>query len=232
MFRVFILTVAVFSILLFSCKKDSGNSDPDDSENTVTDIDGNVYKTVKIGNQVWMAENLNVSHYNDGAEIFNATASATNPESWIEKPGGLRCYYDNEQSNGNVYGQIYNWAAVNSGKLAPNGWHIPTKQEWETLIAFLGGDVIAGVKLKAITLWDNGSITPGDNSSGFNAFASGVRSSHLGMFAGKGFTTGFWSSTKQGEFLYSYVLTLNSSMVSTVNKTSEREGLSVRCIKN
>ncbi|MBX2923634.1 MAG: fibrobacter succinogenes major paralogous domain-containing protein [Chitinophagaceae bacterium] len=93
---------------------------------TVKDADGNIYKAVKIGNQVWMAENLNVTHYNDGGEIYNATASATNPDSWIERPGRLRCYYDNEPNNGKIYGQLYNWDAVNSGKLAPKSWHIPT----------------------------------------------------------------------------------------------------------
>lgn len=228
------LMVTAFTLLLLSCSKDNAPGDQDDQggTGTVTDIDGNVYKTVKIGNQVWMAENLNVAHYTDGGEIYNATASATNPDSWIERPGGLRCYYDNDQNNGKIYGQLYNWAAVNSGKLAPEGWHIPTKAEWETLTACLGGENIAGVKLKATALWNEGSTHPGDNSSGFAALPAGGRGNNLGMFAGKGTVTGFWSSTKAGTFLYSYLLSLNSAMFNSFNTTSEKEGLSVRCIKD
>lgn len=228
------LTVTAFTLVLLSCSKGNAPEDPDDPGGTgkVTDIDGNVYKTVKIGNQVWMAENLNVTHYNDGGEIYNATASATNPDSWMDRPGGLRCYYDNDQNNGKIYGQVYNWAAVNSGKLAPKGWHIPTKEEWETLTEFLGGENDAGVKLKAITSWNSGSTHPGDNSSGFAALAAGGRSSHLGIFAGKGIAAGFWSSTKAGTFLYSYLLSLNSAMLTSFHTTSEKEGLSVRCIKD
>ncbi len=228
------LTVTAFTLVLLSCSKDNAPEDPDDPGETgkVTDIDGNVYKTVKIGNQVWMAENLNVTHYNDGGDIYNATASATNPDSWIERTGGLRCYYDNDQNNGKIYGQLYNWDAVKTGKLAPQGWHIPTKAEWETLTAFLGGENNAGVKLKATTLWNSGSTDPGDNSSGFAALAAGGRGSHLGIFAGKGTVAGFWSSTKAGTFLYSYILSLNSAMFNAFNTTSEKEGLSVRCIKD
>lgn len=228
------ITMIIFILAFLSCNK---NNAPDEDDGpggtgTVTDVDGNVYKTIKIGNQVWMAENLNVTHYNDGVDIYNATASATNPDSWIERTGGLRCYYDNEQNNGNIYGQLYNWEAVKTGKLAPKGWHIPTRAEWEALTEFLGGENTAGVKLKATTSWNAGSTHPGDNSSGFAALAAGGRSSHLGMFAGKGTTAGFWSSTKQGEFLYSYILTLNSAAVTFFNTTSEKEGLSVRCVKN
>ncbi|HRP56695.1 FISUMP domain-containing protein [Agriterribacter sp.] len=229
------IMLTAFTLVFLSCNKDNTPGDQDDDPGetgTVTDVDGNVYKTVKTGNQVWMAENLNVTHYNDGGEIYNATASAANPDSWIQRPGGLRCYYDNDENNGKIYGQLYNWAAVNSGKLAPQGWHIPTKEEWETLTAFLGGEITAGVKLKATTSWDNGSTHPGDNSSGFTGLAAGGRGNNLGIFGGKGTTAAFWSSTKAGTFLYSYILSLNSAMVSSLNTTSEKEGLSVRCVKN
>lgn len=92
-----LFTAAALIAVSVSCNKDNAQQDTDDTGEsaTVKDVDGNVYNTAKIGNQVWMAGNLNVSHYNDGGEIYNATASAANPDSWIQRPGGLRCYYDN-----------------------------------------------------------------------------------------------------------------------------------------
>ncbi|MBX2923635.1 MAG: hypothetical protein KF746_15645 [Chitinophagaceae bacterium] len=96
----------------------------------------------------------------------------------------------------------------------------------------MGGEITAGVKLKATTLWNAGSTYPGDNSIGFAALPAVGRGYNLGIFAGKGTVAGFWSSTKAGTFLYSYILSLNSAMFNSFNTTSEKEGLSVRCIKD
>lgn len=196
----------------------------------MTDIDGNVYQTVKIGNQVWMAENLNVTRYNDGTKISKAIGQS----AWTGGAGGLRCFLDNDSAaNAALYGQLYNWDAVNSGKLAPAGWHVPTKADWDALAEFLGGNLEAGVKLKATTQWNDGATHPGTNSSGFTAFAAGTRST-LGQFANKGTQTVFWSSTQTGSAtLHVYSLSLNSAMFTPLTQSSAgRQGYSVRCIKD
>jgi len=121
-----------------SCKKkDNNNPTP----STVTDIDGNVYHIVAIGTQVWMAENLKTTKYNDGTFIPLVTDST----AWgnLSTPG--YCWYNNDAATyKNTYGALYNWFTVNTGKLSPKGWHIPSDTEWETLITYLGGESLAG----------------------------------------------------------------------------------------
>ena len=113
---------------------------------TVTDIDGNVYHTVTIGTQVWMKENLKTSRYNDGTPIPIETDGPT----WGRATAGRRCWYENDSARYNsAYGELYNWYAVNAGKLAPEGWHVPTSAEWQTLLTYLGGAGVAGGKMKA-----------------------------------------------------------------------------------
>src|SRR5712675_951158 len=119
------------------------------SEAQVIDRDGNSYKTVRIGTQEWMAENLNVSHFKNGDEIPEAKTN----EEWKKasdehKPAW--CNYDNDLMNGKKYGKLYNWYAVNDPRgLTPNGWHVPSNSEcFEHLIKFLGGEDVAGGKMK------------------------------------------------------------------------------------
>ena len=139
--------------------------------NTVTDIDGNVYHTVKIGTQVWMVENLKTTKYNDGTPIPLVTANS----SWaiLTTPG--YCFYNNDANvNKATYGAMYNWYIVNTGKLCPAGWHVPIDAEWTTLTNYLGSENAAGGKLKefGISHW----VTPNDgttNSSGFTALPAG-----------------------------------------------------------
>ena len=151
----------------------------------VTDYDGNTYKTVKIGKQIWMAENLNVSHYRNGDII----PEVKNPDEWSKLTTGAWCYYENDSENGKTYGKLYNWFAVNDPRgLAPEGWHIPTDAEWTHLTEYLGGKEIektyqgiyyweiadVGGKLKATTLWKSPN-EGATNSSGFTAFPGGYR---------------------------------------------------------
>ena len=116
------------------------------NSNTVTDIDGNAYHTVAIGTQVWMVENLKTTRYNDGTAIPLVTDSAV----WgnlTSTPG--YCWYNNDMSMyKNLYGALYNWYAVSTEKLAPEGWHVPTNSEWGVLINYLGGDTSAGGAMK------------------------------------------------------------------------------------
>jgi uncharacterized protein (TIGR02145 family) len=93
----------------------------------IRDFDGNLYHSINIGTQVWMLENLNTTHYNDGTEIPNIKKQI----KWDNLETGACCDYGNEPENGKAYGKLYNWYAVNSGKLCPTGWHVPTRKEWK-----------------------------------------------------------------------------------------------------
>jgi uncharacterized protein (TIGR02145 family) len=126
-------------ILSSACKKknDSNNS----SSGTVTDIDGNVYHIVTIGTQVWMAENLKVTHYRNGTPIAHITDNAT----WDNLTSGAYCNFDNNDVTSDTYGRLYNWYALVDGLfITPPGWHIPSDAEWTTLVNYLGGEAIAG----------------------------------------------------------------------------------------
>ena len=114
------------------------------AQTTVTDIDGNVYRTVKIGTQVWMAEKLKTTRYRNGDPIPNVT---DNPQ-WISLKTGALCWYKNDEANKATYGSLYNWFAVaDSRNIAPVGWHVPSDEEWTTLTTCLGGEFFAGGKL-------------------------------------------------------------------------------------
>ncbi|HNY56232.1 MAG TPA: FISUMP domain-containing protein, partial [Chitinophagales bacterium] len=157
---------------------------------TVNDIDGNTYNTVTIGTQCWMTENLKTSTYNDGTAILNETINT----QWVNLTTGAYCYYNNNISNKATYGTLYNWYAVNTGKLAPSGWHVPTEADWTTLINYLGGETVAGGKMKAITLW-NSPNTAADNSSGFSGLPAGIRT-QSGTYFDMGNEGNFWSATE------------------------------------
>ena len=119
------LIILLFILGLLSCSE----NDDTFSEETVTDTDGNVYKTVKIGDHIWMAENLKTTKYNDGTPIANVTNTST----WSNLSSGAYCWYDNNATYQYKYGALYNWFSVNTGKLAPKGWHVPSKVEFESL---------------------------------------------------------------------------------------------------
>jgi len=138
----------------------------------MTDVDGNNYKTIKIGNQEWMAENLKTTKYKDGTSIPLFTAAT--PMANFTSPG--YCWYNSDSATyRNSYGALYNWYAVNTGKLAPTGWHVPTEAEWNTLIAYLGGESVAGGKLKeaGTSHWSSPN-TGATNEVGFSALPGGM----------------------------------------------------------
>jgi len=141
---------------------------------TMTDIDGHVYKTVTIGTQVWMAENLKATKYRDGTPIPNVTDG----EAWAELTTGACCVYENDPRNAAVYGRMYNFHAVIDGrKLAPSGWHVPTDAEWAALEKFLGGGTTANRRLREAGRdhWSWEAPNVGNNESGFAALPGGVR---------------------------------------------------------
>lgn len=152
-------------------------------DGTIRDIDGNTYKTVKIGIQLWMKENLNVSHYRNGDPI----PEVKNPTEWINLTTGAWCYYINDSAMGPRYGKLYNWYAVNDPRgLAPTDWHVPSHAEWISLTTYLGGEDVAGGKMKeaGTSHWQspNAGAT---NSSGFTALPGGYRLSN-GAYNGIG----------------------------------------------
>lgn len=195
---------------------------------SVTDIDGNTYATIKIGTQTWMAENLKTSKYNDGAVIPNITSNT----DWLNITTGAWSYPNNDASYNQYYGKLYKWRAVNTGKLCPQGWHIPTDDEWSQLTNFLGGVELAGGKLKSAGLWasPNSGAT---NQSGFSGLPSGERSID-GVFYSIGYKGHWWSSTMPSgntNNAWSREVGYNYSNVYRLNY-SESYGLSCRCIKN
>lgn len=195
---------------------------------TVQDIDGNIYKTVTIGTQTWMVENLKTTKYNDGTEIPNVTDAS----AWSGLTTGALCDYDNIPSNSETYGKLYNWYAVNTGKLCPNGWHVPTDDDWTTLFDFLGGTSVASGKLKetGTVHW----ISPNNeatNETGFLALPGGYRNSH-GSFAIMGYYGYWWSATEYIKGNASDINIGNNTGAVFVGYDVEQYGYSVRCVKN
>lgn len=199
---------------------------------TVTDIDGNVYHTVTIGTQVWMVENLKTTRCNDGSAIELETDRYHWP--FLYSPG--YCWYDNDEvNNKNTYGALYNWDAVNTGKLAPVGWHVPSDYEWTTLINYLGGENYAGGKLKETGLnhWDSPN-TGATNSTGFTALPGGARTT-TSSYNSIGETGYWWSSTEipnSALSAYAWIMYDFSSSARRNINYEFSDGLSVRCMKD
>ena len=188
---------------------------------------------VKIGNQTWMSENLNVDAFLNGDQIKEAkTARKWKKMARKHKPAW--CYYENKTVNGNVYGRLYNWYAVNDSRgLVPCGWHVSTDKEWAELVEFCGGEDVAGIKLKSVKGWKEhvNNLSNGNNKSGFNGLPGGYRFSN-GDFFYKGNFGYWWTSTQENEEkAYSRDQGFDKSSVG--KESSEKAyGMSVRCIKD
>jgi uncharacterized protein (TIGR02145 family) len=195
---------------------------------TVTDIDGNIYHTIKIGNQTWMVENLKAIRYNDSTSIPNVTDDNT----WMSLTTPGYCWYNNSASYKEIYGALYNWYAVNTGKLAPKGWHVPTENDWKTLEEYVGSASTGGGKLKETGydhwLYPNLNAT---NTTGFTGLPGGYRSRATGYFQYNGKNGCWWSSTgsisKFGRFILNYDRT-----DCDYDYDYGTFGFSVRCIKD
>jgi uncharacterized protein (TIGR02145 family) len=197
---------------------------------TVGDVDGNVYNTVIIGTQTWMAENLKTTKYNDGTSI----SLVTDGTAWsnLSTPG-FSWYNNDAATNKDLYGALYNWYSVITGKLCPAGWHVPTDAEWTTLTTWLGGETIAGGKLKetGTTHWTTPN-TGATNESGFTALPGGYRTSS-GPFGNIGITGNWWSSTEESPPNSAWFRNMyNNFSVVTRGSTLKWNGMSVRCIKD
>ena len=186
--------IVLFFVLLFGCKKEK------DIPETVTDIDGNIYQTVPIGNQVWLVENFKSTKYNNGTSIPLVTGNA----EWINLSTPGYCCYDNDIAHSETYGALYNWYAVQTGKLCPTGWHVPSDKEWTALTDFLGGENIAGGILKesGTSHWDSPN-TGATNESGFTALPGGFRGAQ-GVWYNIGYWGQYWTSTSPFESVAYY----------------------------
>ena len=197
--------------------------------------------TVRIGTQVWMTRNLNVSRYSDGTIIPEVNEQS----QWVNLTTGAWCYFASNTANGTIYGKLYNWYAVAGiydaasaanpalrKKLAPDGSHVPSDAEWTTLTSFLGGESVAGGKMKATgtSLWLSPN-TEATNSSGFTGLPGGFRGS-LGNFFSIG-TSGYWWSSTESGTLRAWYRYLESGNGNTIRDyVGKGDGLSVRCLKD
>lgn len=195
---------------------------------SVVDMDGNIYQTVKIGNQRWMAENLKVAHYCNGAAILHITDSTM----WASTGAGAFCSFANNENWTSEYGRLYNlFAVLDSRRLAPPGWHIPSDAEWQELVSFLGGAASAGGKMMEAG-YRHWAIpnTVATNSSGFTAVPGGGREGRLGGFYGYTIRAFFWSTTAATSSSYWSWALENERSTITRNDFSPRYGFSVRCV--
>jgi uncharacterized protein (TIGR02145 family) len=238
-----LLVLASFLMLTISCKKKADdiadiNFNPSITYGSMTDQDGNVYKTVTIGNQTWMAENLKTTRYRNGDPI----ALVTDNTKWINLTTGAYCWYNNDLINKSTYGALYNWFAVYDNRdIAPAGWHIPNADEWNTLITYLGGETAASMKLRenGTSHWTGHNYSP-SNQSGFTGLPAGFREFLDGKFFGLESYCYWWSSnTDESDTERAWILGLNYWFVENVswnhidNMTIQKiYGASVRCIKD
>lgn len=231
LYTKYLLLVLLLSIHL-SCGEDPASAE--DKIDTVTDVDGNVYKTIKIGDQLWMTENLKTTHYRNGDEIPNIIHSS----QWKDMSYGAYCSYNNTESYIDDYGLLYNWYAVNDDrKIAPSGWHVPTDEEWKELEMHLGmarrtadssgwRGSLEGNGLKSAAKWG------GSDVSGFMALPGGYRGSNNGLFYSEGDVAYFWSSTMDNS-VNAWVRILGS-VKANVGRfyLGNKHGTSIRCVKD
>jgi uncharacterized protein (TIGR02145 family) len=218
-------------------KKNNPKEDP------VKDIDGNIYNTVTIGTQTWMTENLRTTKYNDGSQITLVTDSV----SWAKLNTPAYCWYNNdENANKESFGALYNWYSVETNKLCPAGWHVPTNEEWTILEEYLtdngfgyegsGNDIAKSIAaasgwLVNDTAGNVGNDQSSNNRSGFTASQGGYRFSY-GSFLYKGSYGKWWSSTETSKTSAFIRFIFSESSVVNSYANQKRNGFSVRCIKD
>jgi uncharacterized protein (TIGR02145 family) len=222
--------VVVFLFASSCSSSDDPNTTTPSNSGTVKDYEGNVYKTIKIGNQWWMTENLKSTKFNDGSAI----QLITNNSTWSNLVSAGYCWYDNDaETYKSNYGALYNGYAVNTGKLSPKGWHIPTNTEWSTLIDYLGGDTIAGGKLKekGLVHWHNPN-TGATNLVGFVALPGGYRINTDGTFEGLGDNGYWWASNDGFDMGWAHGMYFMGEGIYRYGCDGITGGFSVRCVKD
>jgi uncharacterized protein (TIGR02145 family) len=238
-----LLTLLIITIMFYGCKKDEPESTPNlyNGKSTaifnnnltygsLTDQDGNIYKTIIIGTQTWMAENLRTTKYTNGESITLMTDNVI----WAQLSTGAYCNFENTLKDTTIatYGRLYNWYAVNDNRqIAPEGWHIPTYNDWLILIDFLGNDTLSGGKMKEAGLihWLNPN-KGADNSSGFTALPGSFRGPEV--FYSLGETSSFWSSSQYDSSWAFGCVNACDNTFAFCGISEKLCGYSVRCIKD
>ncbi|HWR99963.1 MAG TPA: fibrobacter succinogenes major paralogous domain-containing protein [Prolixibacteraceae bacterium] len=228
---IVLIFTGLFIIQTISCEKDeySENQMSGLIYETVSDQEGNKYRTIQIGTQVWMAENLRTARFRDGSSI-PVIQSGT---MWESATKGAYCRYENNDTVAAAYGHLYNWYAVTDSRgLAPAGWHIPGEADWETLAGFLGGTGTAAMKLKEKGTRHWSSASPGaTNESGFTALPGGARG-EVGQYCFLG-TAGFWWSSGFTNDRTADLRCVTNHSSRLFKYTYNKEyGFSVRCVKD
>jgi uncharacterized protein (TIGR02145 family) len=207
---------------------------------TVTDIDGNNYPVVQIGDQCWMAANLRTASYRDGSTVPNVTDNT----AWTQLNTGAWSNYGNDPSNDPIYGKLYNWFAAADPLLCPQGWHLPTDAEWQQMELALGMPAVelnstglrggaqnVGGMLKATSLWDAPN-TGATNETGFSSVPSGYRFSSVGSFDGLGNSGFWWSATENGTQQAWFRSMYFSNAGIDRGSSTKRPGYCVRCVRD
>ncbi len=243
MYKNFLLYAVLFAssaILLNACDKDkddnplNGATNAQFNENltygTMKDQDGNVYKTITIDTMTWMAENLRTTKYNDGTVI----PDFSEPGNWDKLTFGAYFNYNRTRNSDSLatFGRLYNWHAVNTGKLAPEGWHVATIDEWKALVHYLGDSLIAGAKLKETGnkhwAYENSDAT---NETGFTAVPAGGRI--FNAYTNLGYLGYWWTASEGTTVANASLVRLNYDNSKTDFFRFIRElGFSVRCVKD
>ena len=221
-----------------SCGK-SNIHNPSLTYGNMIDQDGNIYKTISIGTQVWMAENLKASHYQNGDTISVVTDDAT----WLGLSNGANCWYNNDSSTYDCpYGRLYNWYAVTDARnVCPVGWHVPSDPEWNTLIGYLdpayyqnvsgtqSNSAGGKIKITGTQYWSAPNVA--DNATGLSGMPGGFRYGN-GSFSLIGSNGSWWSSTQSNTFIAWFRYVYGGSAGVSRGTNSKAYGYSVRCVKD
>jgi uncharacterized protein (TIGR02145 family) len=224
------LLVAVSLLLINACTEDKDYlliMNPWVNYGSLTDQEGNTYKTIKIGYQTWMVQNLTTTKLTDGTPI----PVVDDPGTWSNLTTQACCWQNNDPFRKVTYGVLYNWFTVNSGKLCPSGWHVPSDAEWTTLVDYLGGESIAGGKLKEIGFrhW-NSPNTGSTDEVNFRALPGGYRQNGSGAyFENLGVSGCWWTTGKIADKTIIRVLYYDNNEVQK-SLYPRQYGFSVRCV--
>lgn len=196
---------------------------------TVKDADGNIYVSISIGKQIWLAENLKTTKFNNGSQI----QLVTDEKAWKELRTPAYCCYGNDIKNKDVYGVLYNWFTVKTGKLCPQGWHVPSDTEWRTMVGYLGDINKAADKLKeaGVEHWKNYPSTS-TNDFDFTALPGGTRL-YSGVFPTFGSSYAVWWTSTEYSSLTAWNWGLHDRSSSAYNGYDNKQcGFSVRCVQD
>ncbi len=216
-----LITTLTILFLINACKKKDSNTATAPINNP----------SVTIGTQIWGTKNLDVSRYRNGDII----PQVTDPIQWASLTTGAWCYYNNDPANDAIYGKLYNWYAVNDPRgLAPQGWHVPTDAEWTTLTNFLGGEAVAGGKMKSTgTQYWVSPNTGATNSSGWTGLPGGARNYDGSSFNSIGNYGNWWSYTEDNTTYNAWVRFLGYNYGNVYShKYPKTTGFSVRCLRD